>query len=216
MADLNIDLANFSKNLFLYPKSFFRKYIGERKPPFFALAILVFCIGYGIDQVDRRLGRYDGLDKISRFNHLNIWGVYWINVLIGGIIGGFVLYLIGGWFFNVRLKWSKGTSNITKSRYIYLYSEAVSSVVFIIITLVSMFINDKPYKFGSMFNWWGYLSLTLRLFALYYSVYVSYCGVRIATDADKRRGRIWFLILPVATYTVAYLSVFILIIKYIN
>jgi len=216
MIQPNIDLSNFCKDLFLYPKDFFRKYIGKKQPPFFALAFIVFGIGYGIDQLDRRLSRYDLPEKFARFDHLNIWGAYWINVFIGGIIGGFFLYLIGGWFFNVRLIWSKGTSNISRSRYIYLYSGVISSTAFLITSLISMFLNDKPYKLESKFNLGDFLPLTFILFFLYYSVYVSYCGVKTTTDADKIRGRIWFLILPMVVYTIVYLSLFVLVIKYIN
>ena len=147
--------------------------------------------------------KYDLKGKLDDLDFLNNWIGYWIFAITGGIIGGYILYLIGGWFFNVRLKWSKGTGDIDKSRYIYLYSGVVSSSVIILTTLVSMLINNKPYDSGLELNLWDLTSLILSVFFIYYSVFVSYTGVRTITDADKLRSKIWFLILP-TFYSIPY------------
>lgn len=208
---------DFWTDLFINPKEFFAKNLTDSKlqPAYFPLAIIVFGIGYGIDRLDRQLTKYDLKGKLDDLDFLNNWIGYWIFAIIGGIIGGYILYLIGGWFFNVRLKWSKGTGDIDKSRYIYLYSGVVSSTVIILTTLVSMLLNNKPYDSESEFNLWDLTSLILLIFFIYYSVFVSYTGVRTITDADKLRSKIWFLILPVFLYTLAYIAIFVLIYNYI-
>jgi len=182
-----MNFINFWKDLFINPKEFFMKNIGNdnQQPAYFTLAIIVFGIGHGIDRLDIQLTKYDLKGKLDDVEFINNWIGYWLFAVIGGIIGGYILYLIGGWFFNVRLKWSKGSSDINKSRYIYLYSGVVSSAVIILITIISMFLNNKPYDPESEFNLWELTSLILLLIFLYYSVYVSYSGVRTITDAEK-------------------------------
>lgn len=208
---------DFWSDLFIRPNDFFKRNLTESsiQPAYFSLAIIVFGIGYGIDRLDRQLTKYDLKGKLDDLDFINNWIGYWIFAIIGGIIGGYILYLIGGWFFNVRLKWSKGTGDIDKSRYIYLYSGVVSSSVIILTTLVSMLINNKPYDSEAEFNLWDLTSLILLVFFIYYSVFVSYTGVQTITDADKLRSKIWFLILPILLYTLAYITIFILIYNYI-
>lgn len=216
MEQINTSFLSFWKDLFLHPRSFFRKYFNEQQPLYFTLAIVVFGIGYGIDRLDRQLTKFDLRGRLDDVDFINNWVGYWAFAIIGGIIGGYILYLIGGWFFNVRLKWSKGTSNIEKSRHIYLYSGVISSTVIILTTVVSMFLNNKPYDSESESIVWDLVSMILLLFFLYYSVYVSYCGVRTITNAEKVKSRIWFLILPMGVYTIAYTTLFALLIKYMS
>lgn len=211
------NFITFWRDLFISPEVFFQKNFrnGELPPAYFTFAVIVFGIGYGIDRLDRQLTKYDLKGKLDEVEFINNWVGYWLSAVIGGIIGGYVLYLIGGWFFNVRLKWSKGTSNLDQSRYIYLYSGVISSAIVILTTCISMLIETKPYDTESEFSLWDLTSLVLLLFFLYYSVYVSYCGVRTLTDAEKMRSKIWFLILPVGVYTIAYIAVVALIINFL-
>lgn len=208
---------NFWTDLFLRPKDFFKNNLVDStiEPAYFPLAIIVFGIAYGIDRLDRQLMKYDLKGKLDDLDILNNWIGYWIFAIIGGILGGYILYLIGAWFFNVRLKWSNGTGDIEKSRYIYLYSGVISSSVIIFTTLVSMFISNKPYDPEAAFKLWDFASLVALIFFVYYAVYVSYIGVQTITDADKVRSKIWFLYLPFLFYTLSYITVFILIYNYV-
>jgi hypothetical protein len=211
------NIFTFWRDLFINPKTFFEENLSDSKlqPAYFSLAIVVYGIGFGIDRLDRQLLKYDLQGRLADLDYLNDWAGYWVFAVIGGIIGGYISYLIGGWFFNVRLKWSKGTGDIDKSRYIYLYSGVVSSSIIFLTALVSMLLNDKPYDPGSEFNLWSLTVLILLMFFIYYSVFVSYTGVRAITDADKLRSVIWFLILPIIVYTLAYITIIILIHSYI-
>lgn len=207
---MKTNFIDFWTSLFVEPKAFFSKYLAdtEEQPPYFVLAIILFGIGAGINRLDKQLTKYDLNGRLDDIDFLNNWIGYWLIAVIGGIIGGILLYLIGGWFFNVRLKWSKGTGDIDKSRYIYLYSGVVSSAVVILLTLVSTLISSKPCDSESAFNLWDLTSLALLIFFAYYSVYVSYSGVRAITDADKMQSKIWFLILPIILYTLVYFALF--------
>lgn len=196
----------FWSELFLKPKVFFQKNLfdSKEKPAYFILAIIIFGIGNGIDRLDGRMTKFDLQGNFTALERVNNWPTYWIIAILGGILGSILLYFIGGWFYNVRLKWSKGTSDIKKSRYIYLYSGVVLYAVIIMITIILMFINPKPYDIEGSFNLWDQISLFLVFFFAFYSIYVSYSGVRTITDADKSRARLWFLILPIIFYALVY------------
>ena len=211
------NLITFWTELFLKPKLFFKKYLrnSESQPAYYNIAIAIFCIGYGIDRLDQQLMKFDLRGNLDEAGLLNNWIVYWVVAILGGFIGGYILYLIGGWFFNVRLKWSKGTGDIEKSRYIYLYSGVVSFAVIILATLLSMTFNNKPYISESESFLWDLISAVLLLFFIFYSVYVSYTGVRAITDAEKVRSRIWFLIIPMVFYMGMYITVFTFFFNYL-
>jgi hypothetical protein len=208
----------FWMDLFINPKEFFEKNLANStvQPAFFVLAMIIFGVGYGIDRIDNQLLKFDLKGKLHEIEVLNNWLIYWVAAIVFGIIGGYILYLIGGWFFNVRLKWSKGTGDIDKSRYIYLYSGVVSSSTIILISLGSMLFADKPYDSEAEFNLWDLISLLFLIFMVYYSVIVSYTGVQTITDADVFRSRIWFLILPFVIYTTAFITIFGLIFNYVT
>ncbi|MBI2966295.1 MAG: YIP1 family protein [Bacteroidetes bacterium] len=208
----------FWTKLFSNPDDFFQKYLpGNKKwPPYFVLTLIVFGISYGIDRIDAQLIKNDLKGNLDEIPFINNWLGYWIMAIIGGVMGGSILYLIGSWFFNVRLKWSKGTGNITKSRFIFLYSGVIYGWVIILVTFTGMLLNPKPYDPDSDINLWDLSTLCIQLFFVYYSIYVSYCGVRSITDADKFRRKIWFLILPVVFYTILYITLFVLVFNYIK
>lgn len=211
------NLVTFWIELFLKPKLFFKKNLrdSKRQPAYYSIAMIIFCVGYGIDRLDQQLMKLDLRGKLDEASNLNNWIFYWLIAIIGGLIGGYILYLIGGWFFNLRLKWSKGTSDIEKSKHIYLYSEVVSYSFIVLTTLISMTFNKKPYISDSELYVWDIISPILLLFFVYYSIYISYSGVSSITDADKLRSKLWFLIIPIIFYTVVYITVFTLISKLI-
>ena len=218
MNQIDTKFIIFWGNLFTKPKAFFSNNINDdnQLPAYFNLALIVYGIGYGIDRLDRQLTKFDLKGRLDEVEFINSWFGYWLVAIIGGLIGGYLSYLIGGWFFNIRLKWSKGTSNLNKSRYIFLYSSVVSSSIIILTTIISMFINNKPYDPESEFNLWDLTTLILLVFSIYYSVYVSYSGVRAITDAEKSRSIIWFLVVPMTVYTITYITVILIIYNYLS
>jgi hypothetical protein len=134
---------------------------------------------------------------------LDGWIVYWCVAILGGFAGGYIIYLIGSWFYNVRLKWSGGTSNIETSKHIYLYSAAVANAAVILSAIITFILTNKPSDDISI-----YYSLITILFVMafsFYSIYVSFCGVITITDVDHNKARLWFLVLPIAVYALSYI-----------
>jgi len=208
----------FWSNLFLKPKSFFTDNFTDslRETNFFKTAIVLFGIGYGLDKADRQLIKFDLRGRLDDVEFLNNWFGYWAFGIIGGIVGGYILYLIGGWFYNVRVKWSNGSSDLNKSRLIYLFSNVVLYSTIILVSLIDTFLYDKPYDPNSAFGIWDTIGVVMLLFFVYYSVYVSYTGVTSTTDVNLNRARLWFLLLPIILYTAAFSAVIVLFMNFIT
>jgi len=198
----------FWSELYLQPHRFFTNRFTDLTgdPPYFALAVIVFGMGAGIDRLDTQFVKMAAQGRLESMDFLNAWIPYWLFAAIAGTIGGYLWYLIGSWFFNVRLQWSKGPDNLVLSRHIYLFSGVVSSAVLILITFINMFLYEKPYVEDESLWAWDLIVLALVLFFSFYSVYVSYIGAR-TTGADAFRSRIWFLILPCILLVTVYATV---------
>ncbi len=212
------DFKVFWFDLFSKPKMFFTKNLTEstNKPRFFVLAFIIFGLGYGINQVDKQIARYELQGTLDNMSFINSWISYWFSAIIVGLLVGMLSYYIGGWFFNVRVKWSKGTNDIVKSRNIFVYSGVISSVVIIFTTIISSLLGDKPYDPYYDSYQWDIIAALLVLISVYYSIYVSYIGVITLMNADKYRSKLWFLILPIIFHTALYLSIILLAIELIS
>lgn len=210
----NTNFLDFWSKLFLRPKEFFSKYEPESfgKPPFFIFTIIIFCIGVGIEGVERLFTKYDLRDNLESLELLNEWPLYLCLVIVIGTLGGMLQYALGSWFFNLRLKWSEGPDDIQKSKFIYLYSGFVTHIVTVSLTIVSVIYYGKPYNTGEDINALDIIVAVLSLFSVYYSVYVSYSGVCTIEETDKLRRALWFLVLPMLAYTLVYVSIIILVV----
>ncbi|MBA9078539.1 YIP1 family protein [Rufibacter quisquiliarum] len=201
----------FWQTLFLAPKTFFaHHFTPEGRANFFAMASVLYGLGYGVDRIDAQLMKSEMRGTLES-SMLNEWPGYWITVLFTALFGGWLWYYIAGWFYNVRLKWAGGTSNLSLSRSLYLYSSVVVNTAILGIGLACTFINEKPNDPYADLTAWDTFSTALLLFMSYYSVYVSYRGVTTVTDADPYKARIWFLAIPVIAYSVAYVALIALV-----
>lgn len=191
----NPDILQFIQTLFLKPKTFFQEYFpGYERPPYFLLVMSIFSLGYGLDRVTK---------TAKSGNYLDNWISYWFFAILVGGIGGLIWYMIGGWFYHKRLQWSKGTRDIVISRNLFLFSSVVSSIAVILVSIVLFAVKESPSDAISV-----YITMVLLIFLMIfhiYSVLVSYSGVTAITDVEQSRARIWFLVLPLAIYSLLYI-----------
>ena len=212
------DFILFWYELFFKPREFFTKNlsVSTNKPAYFVFAFIVFGLGYGINQVDKQFAKFELNGTLDNMSFLNSWMSYWLSALIVGLLFGMLSYYIGGWFFNVRVKWSKGTNNIVKSRNIFVYTGVISSVVIIFTSIISSLISDRPYDPYTDSYQWDIIAALLVLASVYYSIYISYIGVTTLMHTDKFRSKVWFLILPIIFHTTLYISIILLTLELIS
>ena len=207
-------LLEFWSQLLLKPREFFTTQIKDNTIPYFSLAMFIFCLGYGIDRVDTQLIKADVQNNQDFFYNINNWPYFWLVSVLAGAIGGYLNYLILGWFYNVRVKWSLGKADLKKSRLIYLFSSFYLYLIVILTTCVETIIYPIPYDPYSEGTAFDNYSLIALLFFSFYCIYISYSGARSAMEVNKTRGLIWFLILPIIFYLVVFAAVIYLLMQH--
>jgi hypothetical protein len=200
--------------LFFKPKNFFTSEIAVGKTPYILFVVLVLGISAFIERVDKELLRLllgnprPGIENILPYvvdSWLNFWGI----ALLYGSISGFFIWKIGGWWYKVRLKWSGAKEPETieeKKRFskqvgiIYIYTSFVAAFPSFLLVFIYMFIF-KSYRIA--FNADEYYSLIFIIFP-FWSVIVSYKAVNAIFTLRKWAGKLWFLILPILIYLIAF------------
>ncbi len=178
--------TNFSK--------FAKEHLVTSSPKYLLLAIWVLGIGNAID-------RLTSSDSSS-------WGEVWAIAIFGGILTGALAYYIGGWFYHVRVGWSKGTGSIDTSRNIYTFSSLPIAVV----AIGSLIFNQMAYGSDYFDNYYSDASSVDVIFALLslaaigYSIYISYRAVRNVMGVQKGRGIWWFVVAPAIFYVLIFAS----------
>lgn len=164
--DDKVKFFEYFKECFTNFSKFAQEHLVASKPKYLLLAIWLLGIGSAAD-------RLTSSDSSS-------WGEVWAIVLIGGILAGALAYYIGGWFYHVRVGWSKGTGSIDTARNIYTFSSLPISVT----AIASLFFNHLAYGSDYFDTYYSEASSVdvifglLVLAAIAYSIYISYRGVR--------------------------------------
>ena len=136
------------------------------------------------------------------------WGEVWAVAIFGGILAGAIAYYIAGWFYHVRVGWSKGTGTIDTARNIYTFSSLPIAVV----SIGSLLFNQMAYGSDYFDSYYSDASSVDVIFALLsiaaiaYSIYISYRAVRDVMHAEKVRAIGWFVVAPAIFYVLVFAS----------
>jgi hypothetical protein len=175
--------------LYFRPKIFFRYFVRSESALIVTLCVFTFGVSSTIDRIESRTI----LQKTPEV-FLTSWASYWAMVLVGGVIGGALLYLIGGWWYRVRIGWS-GAHNPDGdlARRIYVYTAQIVAIPLIIVTVWETIHFPNPtasfYAEGSV---WYFLLLAFPFWA----IWISFRGVLQVFQTRLVPSLLWFLILP--------------------
>jgi hypothetical protein len=187
----NADKVNFFeyfKDCFTNFSEFAQKHLVTSNPKYLLLAIWILGIGSAADRLTS--------------SESSSWGEVWAIAIFGGILAGAIAYYIGGWFYHVRVGWSKGSGTIDTARNIFTFSSLPISVT----AIGSLFFNHLAYGNDYFDTYYSEASSVdvifalLALAAIAYSIYISYRGVRAVMNVQKGRGMFWFVIAPAIFY----------------
>ena len=209
------DFLKFFVDLLIRPKFFFKEHFVKRIKVHENFALVFFGLGLGLDRMDRQYIKMDLGGRTEALDTLNSWPLYWLIAIVGGAIGGYIAFMVGGWFYNVRVKWSRGTGDLTKSRNLYLFSNFWLFTTIVVFSLINFFTYDLPYDPFTSYPVLDILSGLLILTAIFYSVYISYTGVRSVTDANKALAILWFIIIPVVYYLFSFSALIVLLLGFL-
>ncbi len=181
-------------DLLLRPERFFGVLLNSRFQEFPFLAIWIWGVAGAMDQIDTRLMLKEmtigtsGLAEIA-----SSWPRLWITIVVVGLIRGPFAWLIGGWWYRMRLRFS-GAKDVhpRHARYVYLYSNLVYGVPLLIVLALDtgFYPNYKSAALGGAF-WLSLLATAL------WSIFVSYRAAIGCFGVRRNPARIWFLILPI-------------------
>lgn len=170
---------------------FCKKYLTAKNPPYLLILIWFFGIGSAADRIVGSLQDYSS------------WGEIWAIVIFGGILAGAIGYYIGGWFYNLRVGWSKGNEDINLSRNIYLFTSlpiALSSVLMLIFNQMA-YGDDYLNYYYSDASTVDVIFFFVFVAALIYTIRLSYKAVRETMHVEKKRAIGWFIIVPAIFYS---------------
>jgi len=176
-----------------FPK-FTQEHLVTASPKYLLLAIWVVGIG-------------SVADRLTSSNS-STWGEVWSIAIFGGILTGALTYYIAGWFYHVRVGWSKGTGTIDTSRNIYTFSSLPIAVV----GIGTLFFNHLAYG-SDYFDTYYYDASSidvifgiLAIAAIGYSINISYRAVMHVMHVEKSRAIFWFVVAPIIFYALLFVS----------
>jgi len=192
-----VNLFEYFNECFTNFSVFAQKHLVKSRPKYLLLAVWLIGMGSAADRL---------VDS-----EYSSWGEVWAIVLIGGIIYGALAFFIGGWFYHVRVGWSKGSGSIDTSRNIYIFSSLPISLT----AIGSLLFNHLAYGSDYFYTYYSELSNVdvifglLALAAIAYSIYISYRGVRDVMNVQKGLGMFWFVIAPIIFYALVLVGTLI-------
>lgn len=191
--------------LFFRPKIFFRHFVVEHAPLLTALAAWLYGISGVMDQIGEELLKAEFSGRTNPYEFLlNSWYYYWLLCLLLGVIAGAIYFQLGGWWYRKRLEYSGAVEpDASLARRVYLYASLVYAIPAVLYGIweTQHYTSPGDAREG-MDNGW-----LLIIAALFWSVYVSYRGVRTAFITRKWAARLWFAILPAALYSLSLVLV---------
>ena len=185
-------------DLYLRPTRFFRSTELGRGRTWLILAWLVGIAG-AVELVARNLFRaVIGAPRPGWYlwgqPMVESWLKFWPYILGLGALTAVVLWLFGGWWFNLRVRWSGDkTFSRREGRLVYTYAGSVGAIPSVLYLLFATF------AFDSFYDSWideGALKSVVLIFP-FWSIATVYRGVRAKFAVRTWPARFWFLILPV-------------------
>lgn len=189
------------KDFFVNQKLFF-SHPNLDKFIFRYLVIFIVGLASAADRIENKYAAIaysdlpiDGLFAVIAMN----WTNYWIALVILAIPGGYLIWLILGLWYNLRLKWSGVIgSNASTGKNIMMFNSLIKDIPILVIALVSTLMYSN---YNEAFLAQGTIGVALTLFVLLataLSVINSYRSVTAFYEVNGLKPLLWFLLLPMA------------------
>jgi len=186
--------------LFIAPSEYFAAPRRLRVTPQVWIAAYLTGITVVMNRIDVNLTKAD-FSIASPFTTMlaGSWMNYWIFVVLAGGLGAWYAWFLGGWWYQVRLRWS-GARDVAApdARAVYVYQDFVESAPWIVVTLVQFYVYPNYAVAWSADELW---SSTVIVFMIW-SCATSYKAAVSGFSVSRWKARLWFLILPLVFYSV--------------
>jgi hypothetical protein len=191
-------------NLFIRPEKFFSSQLAFEKTPYLLFVTLCFGMANVVDRIDSNLMKADYGATTSSTAEIWIgiaqsWITFWLVVLIMGAVSGFFIWLIGGWWYKMRLLWSGAIKpDKEQARYVFIYSSFIyTGPIFLTLLLYTILYPNYLVAYAE-----DIIFSSLILVLLFYSIFVSYKGATTVFEVVQWKARLWFILLPIIFYLI--------------
>lgn len=175
--------------------------------------ILIFFVGLGAS-----ISKFDGKYIIANNQPSDLgvfyaltgthWQNYWLTMTLSGIIGGYFIWLINGWWYNMRLSFiGSQLEDEQAGKLIMMCNSLIKYLPFILIALINT-LRFESYAASSIDS--GLITTILSLIIVIttiFSVINSYRTVKIYYSVKGLKVLFWFLILPMIFLVIAPMAV---------
>ena len=155
-------------HLFVLPRRYFQDFRSTMGIAPFFLMTWLYGVAYSIRHIDRKMVHAEFGPPRGEFIQFltESWIPFWPVVLGLGIVFGWLLWSIGGWWYRVRIQWSGAVNpDRTLARMVFASSSMVFSVPLILVALLHTFLypnymemfyaGDKYLLLFSIFPFWS-------------------------------------------------------------
>src|SRR5918996_492524 len=127
------------------------------------------------------------------------WASFWTFVVLIGALGAVFIWYLGGWWYNLRLRWSgAGDFARREGRLVYTFAGLVPAIPGLAYVLGGTLLTTDYQTLWNADEAWALLLLAFP----FWGVIVSYLGVRTRFAVRPGPARVWFLILPLLVYAI--------------
>ncbi|MGD1865003.1 MAG: hypothetical protein ACFB0D_10645 [Phormidesmis sp.] len=191
-------------NIFGAPREFFSTETALGKPINVWLATWLMGFATAFTNINRSVVAFKRGDSSLEppTEILSSWSELWMGLALAGFVLGILFWLVGGWWFRVRLVLSGAPEpDGQMARLVYVYAALVRSLPTLIILITWSFLYqnlDAAYAQGGIF-----VSQFLGIIFLFGELITAYIGVKTLFSVDQPRAILWFIFAPTVWYIIS-------------
>ncbi|MEL6813901.1 MAG: hypothetical protein AAFP03_03690 [Cyanobacteria bacterium J06598_3] len=190
-------------DIFIDPGRFFSSKTALGNLFYLAIAVLIAGLSESISYVDQLLleteigGAQNSWEDLAPM--LQSWPTFWVTSLLGSVLTGALIWVVGGWFFRLRIRLSGAPKPDPRlARIAFVYSLLVRSLPHLLLVVFWTFAYSKGY--GDAFGQNMGLSLLLTSGFAFGELFSAYTSVVTLFAVERDRARLWFIIAPAVFY----------------
>lgn len=191
-------------DIFIEPQQFFSGEAALGQPLYLLIAVWLAGLSYCFYSIEQNLLATDrGIDLSASIVEtldaiVAAWPSFWMRSLISSLLCGLMLWIIGAWWFRVRIQLSGDLNpNPRLAKVVYFYSLLVKSLPHILLVVIWT-VMYPSYK--AAFSE-GKMLVTLLTAAFGFGeLFTAYVGVKTLFTVSKTGAQVWFVALPAAFY----------------
>ena len=203
--------------LYFRPSQFFLDTNLLQKRWLIVLATAFYSVIVVFERIEQKVIRYDMVNvpesKEALLNTIvTSWFVFWSVSLVIGFLFAWLIWWIGGWFYNLRIKWcGAGQFNRELGRTIYV----ISNMVYALPVAIGMLIVTICYKDYLSFYSEDYIFSIVAMVFVVWSLIASYKAVATNFKVKRWLAIWWFIAAPIIV-NILILSFYVFVSLYIK